>query len=328
MRSMDAALEQQLQRLGLSAVEARVYLQLLATGPATPAVLSAGDGADAAAVDAALAHLGAVGLVGPAGEGGAVVPVAPLPALDLLTREREAELRAATVAATSAFDTFRRTVWPQPTDGLIEIVTGSDMRTRIEQIEVNARGEILRFDSPPYYTTAHPNEMEYANLARGVAYRVVYARAAVEVPGYYEDNIRPSIAAGEQARVLPTVPVKLSIVDQRMALVSLPIQHADVNNSLVIVYPSALLSALTGLFEIAWRAALPMYVGDERPSTLRPVERQVLELLAMGLTDEVIADRLGVSRRTLTRHVERLLDRAGVDGRFQLGLFAARNGWL
>jgi DNA-binding NarL/FixJ family response regulator len=71
-----------------------------------------------------------------------------------------------------------------------------------------------------------------------------------------------------------------------------------------------------------------MHVGDRSPSSLRPVERQVLELLAMGLTDETIADRLGVSRRTLTRHVERLMSKAGVDGRFQLGLYAARNGWI
>jgi DNA-binding CsgD family transcriptional regulator len=325
---MTERLDDHLQRLGLSADESVVYVHLLRVGPSAPHDIASDLGRDRAALRVVLDRLTAVGLVGPVGESGALGPIPPLPGLDLLVREREAEVRQAQVAASLAFDTFRRTVWPQPTDGLIEIVTGSEIASRLQQTETNARDEILRFDSPPYYTSAHPNPMEYDNLARGVRYRVVYARAAIEVPGYYEENLRPSIAAGEEARVLPSVPVKLSIIDQRMAVVALPIQHAEVYNSLVIVYPSALLSALTGLFEIAWRAALPMHVGENAPSTLRPVERQVLELLAMGFTDEVIADRLGVSRRTLTRHVERLMDRAGVDGRFQLGLYSARHGWI
>ncbi|MGN6607712.1 MAG: helix-turn-helix transcriptional regulator [Jatrophihabitans sp.] len=325
-------LDPQLQRLGLTAVEARVYRYLLQHGPAhsddiAAALIPTGPTGPTDLITVAVGRLVTVGLVGPVGEHGAVVPIAPLTGLDLLTREREAELREAQVAAGRAYDTFRRTVW-QPSEGLIEIVTGVDIPARIEQVEANAAREILRFDSPPYSTTALPNEIEYANLARGVTYRVVYARAAIEVPGYYEENVRPSVAAGEQARVLPSVPVKLSIVDQRLGLVSWPIQQAEVNNTLVIVQPSALLSALTGLFEMGWRAALPMHVGDDGPSGLRPVERQVLELLAMGLTDEVIAERIGVSRRTLTRHVERLMDRAGVDGRFQLGMAAARHGWL
>lgn len=325
---MSGALGAHLQRLGLGAGEADVYAYLLAAGPANLADIAAALSVARDEVDAAIARLSEVGLIGLAGEDGALAPISPVAGLDLLARERESELRQAQVAANLAFDTFRRTVWPQDTDGLIEIVKGVEMRDRIRQVEANATTEIQRFDSPPYHTAGHLNQMEFDNLAAGVRYRVVYAKAAIEVPGYYEENVQPCIAAGEQARVLPSVPVKLSIVDQRIALVSLSIVQAEVNRSLVIVYPSALLSALTGLFEIAWRAALPMHVGKRSPSSLRPVEKQVLELLAMGLTDETIADRLGVSRRTLTRHVERLMSRAGVDGRFQLGLYAARNGWI
>ena len=326
--AMPDQLDHHLQRLGLSEREAAVYQHLLAAGPARHAEVAKALALKPREVKVALERLTEVGLVGLTGSAGAIAPISPLAGLDLLTRARESELRQAKVATSLAFDTFKRTILPQPTDGLIEIVTGVDIRERIRQVEAHATSEILRFDSPPYYTTAIPNEMEHQNLARGVEYRVVYAKAAMERPGYYEANVQPCIAAGEQARVLPSVPVKLSIVDQRLALVSMSIQQAEVNRSLVIVHPSALLSALTGLFEIAWRAALPMHVGGHSPSALRPIERQVLELLAMGLTDETIADRLGVSRRTLTRHVERLMSRAGVDGRFQLGLYAGRNGWL
>jgi DNA-binding NarL/FixJ family response regulator len=43
-------------------------------------------------------------------------------------------------------------------------------------------------------------------------------------------------------------------------------------------------------------------------------------LLAAGLTEEAAAGRLGISRRTVTYALTALMDRLGVDNRFQLAL--------
>ncbi|WP_139827727.1 helix-turn-helix domain-containing protein [Nesterenkonia sp. PF2B19] len=50
--------------------------------------------------------------------------------------------------------------------------------------------------------------------------------------------------------------------------------------------------------------------------------------MASGLTDEHMARELGISRRTLSRRVQDLLERTGARTRFQLGVQAARRGWL
>ncbi|WP_327075290.1 helix-turn-helix domain-containing protein [Kitasatospora purpeofusca] len=252
----------------------------------------------------------------------------PTVALEFLTHSRGAELREAQQAAANAYRGYRRSVSPHPTDNLVEVVTGDSIIERIETIEEAAESEVLRFDSPPYHTHGSPNPIEIENLGQGVEYRVVYSRSAVQNAAYYAVNIQPSTAAGERARILPTVPVKLTVFDRRLAIVSMSFVEAEVNDSLLLVHPSSLLSALAGLFETSWRAALPMHLGERVPSALSPIHRRIVELLATGVTDDTIAELLGVSRRTLSRHLEQLNSRAGSVTRFQMALHAARNGWI
>ena len=77
-------------------------------------------------------------------------------------------------------------VWLRTEHGAERKAAKTVSATPDSSLLINGAG--ATFPNPIYskwfksYTTAHPNEREYANLARGVAYRVVYARAAVEVP--------------------------------------------------------------------------------------------------------------------------------------------------
>ena len=168
-----------------------------------------------------------------------------------------------------------------------------------------------------------------ATLARGVTQRVLYSRASLEYPGYLATVIEPCVAAGEDARVLPSVPVKLLIIDDASALVSLSIREADVHNTLLIVQPSGLLSALIALFEVTWQGALSFYSRDNPPPMrLRQADRRLLSLLAAGVPDDDIAREIGISRRTLSRRIELLMARLGVTTRFQMALQAQRRGWL
>ncbi|MEW1910148.1 helix-turn-helix transcriptional regulator [Kitasatospora sp. NPDC085895] len=327
----DEDLGTHLARLGLTRRQAEVYAALLAGGPCCREELAGrlGAGLGTEELDLRLAELRRLGLITEAGsEGGEHAPVEPSLALDHLAHTRTAELHRAHQAAVNAYRGYRRTVSPQATEDLLEVVTGPAVAERIRQIEAAAESEVLRFDSPPYHTDGPANPVEERNLQRGVVYRVVYSRSAVENTAYYDANIRPCIAAGEQARVLPTVPVKLTVFDGRLAIVSMSFVEAEVNDSLLLVHPSSLLSALTGLFETSWRTALPMHRGSGSPPGLGPVQRRILELLATGVTDDTIAELLGVSRRTLSRHLEQIGARAGSRTRFQLALHAARNGWL
>ncbi|WP_026422476.1 helix-turn-helix transcriptional regulator [Actinokineospora inagensis] len=326
----DGDLAPHLGRLGLPGAEIRAYLYLLRTGPTTVDQVASDLVEPPAEVAAAVGALIDAGLVGAGGaDGRTVTPVPPASGLQILSRRRESELEQARVATLNAYDTFRRAVSPQRTDDLIEVVTGTAIAQRIQQMELSARSEIRRLDSPPYFTEGHVNNAELEQLARGeVTYKVVYARAAIEDPGRYTQNIQPCVAAGEQARVLPEVPVKLTIVDQQFATVSLPVAEADVNRSLLVVRPSSLLSALIGLFEASWRLAVPLHAGARAPSPVQPIEQRLLGLLAAGANDDSIARQLGVSRRTVFRHLQRLMDHAGATSRFQLAVHAVRHRWL
>jgi len=325
-----AKLTDALTRLGLPVAASEVYVMLLDRPPGTLDSLAVDLGADHGWVHEAYDQLVSAGLASAAGHSGDVVaPVPPAASLEILRRRRGAELDAARLAVAAAFESFRRLRLSQYTDDLVEVVTGEQIQWRIKQDMDSVQREIRRFDSPPYFFSGAVNaDEELSQLGRGVTHRTVYARASLQHPQYLAENIEPCIRAGEQARVVASLPVKLTLIDDAVAHLSLSITEADVNNSLLVVRPCGLLSALTALFELSWQAALPFYGRQPTPARTPPAERRLLALLAAGVNDEDIAVQLGISRRTLFRRVELLMTKLGATTRFQLALHAQRRGLL
>jgi DNA-binding NarL/FixJ family response regulator len=66
--------------------------------------------------------------------------------------------------------------------------------------------------------------------------------------------------------------------------------------------------------------------GDEREAELTPREREVLDLIARGLSNKRIAVELGVSEKTVKTHVGHVLAKLGVTDRTQAALHAVRSG--
>jgi two-component system response regulator NreC len=68
--------------------------------------------------------------------------------------------------------------------------------------------------------------------------------------------------------------------------------------------------------------------GDEqrRYDELTPRQRQVLILLAEGLKSAEIADRLGISAKTVARHRENIMSRLDLHSRTELVKYAIRKG--
>ena len=61
---------------------------------------------------------------------------------------------------------------------------------------------------------------------------------------------------------------------------------------------------------------------------LSPREREVAALLATGLSNRQIAQRLVVTERTVGAHVEHILDKLGFASRHQVGAWADEHGLL
>jgi DNA-binding NarL/FixJ family response regulator len=66
--------------------------------------------------------------------------------------------------------------------------------------------------------------------------------------------------------------------------------------------------------------------GAPTPGALTPRERDVLELIAQGRSNKVIARELGVAEKTVKTHVGHILAKLGVNDRTQAALYAVREG--
>ncbi|AGC41666.1 LuxR family DNA-binding response regulator [Myxococcus stipitatus DSM 14675] len=84
----------------------------------------------------------------------------------------------------------------------------------------------------------------------------------------------------------------------------------------------------TGLADVraAPRSAPAQARHAPGPETLTPREREVLALLAEGLSNKAIADRLGISEHTAKFHVNAVLSKLGVQRRTEAVVRAARMG--
>jgi DNA-binding NarL/FixJ family response regulator len=72
--------------------------------------------------------------------------------------------------------------------------------------------------------------------------------------------------------------------------------------------------------------AAPELATTESGPRLSPREQQVAGLVAEGLTNRQIAERMIVTERTVAAHVEHIMAKLGVSSRTQIGVWAAGRG--
>jgi DNA-binding NarL/FixJ family response regulator len=75
---------------------------------------------------------------------------------------------------------------------------------------------------------------------------------------------------------------------------------------------------------LARKAIAPVRAVEAEPLT--PREREVLRLLALGLSNEEIAEKLSITKRTVQNHVSNIYGKLGLDSRAEAVLYAIRHG--
>jgi DNA-binding CsgD family transcriptional regulator len=174
--------------------------------------------------------------------------------------------------------------------------------------------------------TINPEQAFDAESARtGAAFdRQLIAQATrmrvLGVPPADRDAFSPQEAhhPAYQVRESLAVPLKLILLDRSVALV--PADPERIERGYVEVSHPQVVRALADLFEKHWSAGSDPTVGAVEPIRLTPQEQAVVDLLALGHTDTTTAARLRISARSVTNILRRLMDRLGVENRFQLGL--------
>ncbi|MBD0673078.1 helix-turn-helix transcriptional regulator [Streptomyces sp. CBMA156] len=164
-------------------------------------------------------------------------------------------------------------------------------------------------------------------LARGVAMKTLYQDTTRNDP-HTTAHAHWLLSRGSEVRTAPVLPQRLVIFDRAHALV--PIDPADTRKGALHVTEPGIVNALLDLFDQAWATAVPLgAIRSEDPETgLTGTERELLRLLAGGLTDDAAGQRLGISSRTVSRHMASIMERLGAASRFEAGLKAAQRGWL
>lgn len=326
--------ERLLEAVGIGETEETVYRHLLGSPGLTISQISQQLSASTREIRRLLSNLERAGLVSRStGRSKGFVPSPPEAAIEVLVLDRQQDLERARLAAREMEASFRATgvMQAHPLD-IVEVVVGRDaVDKRFIQLHKSAEHQVRVFDRPPYGDDPlAPNELELELLAQGIDCRVVYASEGLSLPGRME-HLRGAADAGENARTLPNLPMKLFISDDRVAFIPLSLDEPGMEGALLIK-PSPVLEALMTLFETLWERAAPIdFSAAQGPSArgasedlLADEDQQVLTLLVAGLKDQTIARQMDVAHRTVLRRVANLMKKLGAQTRFQAGWLAAK----
>lgn len=247
---------------------------------------------------------------------------------DLLRRQQELALsKAAAARAVAEFAGLRPNT---ETDGAERLVGLDAIQSRLEVLGRELTSECLSImpggaQSQASLDASKP--LDEQALARGIQMRAVYQDSA--------RNDQATLAyaqwttdRGGQVRTSPVLPPRLVIFDRKTAVV--PIDPANSRLGALCTTAPGIVAPLVTLFEQTWETAVPLGAAREQApdAGITAGERELLKLLASGLTDEAAGKRLGVSLRTVRRQMSGLMERLNAASRFEAGLRAAQRGWL
>jgi DNA-binding CsgD family transcriptional regulator len=213
----------------------------------------------------------------------------------------------------------------------VEIIIGREKVVRcLTQLTENAKSTFDSFTKPPYVPAVDTDALMLAqqvSISRGLRSRSVYegeGMSGERTLAVAEQSSR----MGEQVRITPQLPMKLALFDGHSGLV--PLKADEPGLGVLLVHASPLLDALIALFESVWARSVPLPSDNTGGASdeLDQRARQVLLLMSGGLKDESIGRVLGMSRRTVQKHVSEVMTLLGARSRFQAALLAQERGWV
>lgn len=200
-------------------------------------------------------------------------------------------------------------------------------------VEINQRLEILLENAEHEVLTAQPGgrgregtvqqveERDLSLVRRGLARRIVYHPSA-RYSAPHRQYVERMTEYGAEVRTLAEPFIRLFIIDRRVAVI--PIQ-GDTEKA-AIVSDSAVVGYLLESFERLWEKSSPFLgVTEVPPEVISRMRTNILRMMIQGSGHRVIARNLGISERTLARHIADFREEYDSETLFQLGWRMALN---
>jgi DNA-binding CsgD family transcriptional regulator/sugar-specific transcriptional regulator TrmB len=244
-----------------------------------------------------------------------------------LTRQL-GELREAEASADVVSEQYNELLTAR-TSGDVEVLKGrANASRRIEEIAQKARetfwGLVPTHIDDNILSVEESPDMPL--IERGIKLRTVFLQSmtASKQAMEYAAAVHK---LGCEVRATPTLPMRLLLVDSQIAI--MPMDPENPTAGAVIHRSPAVVAVALALFDAYWSKATDLFAPEERgDAPLTPHESEVLRLLAGGAKDEQVARLLGISLRTARRITANLSERLDAASRFELGVAAAKRGWV
>ncbi|MFE9886036.1 LuxR C-terminal-related transcriptional regulator [Streptomyces scopuliridis] len=275
----------------------------------------------------------------------------PRSTLGSLLAQRRQDLARSELYMERLHEAYRSASHRRVTSDLFEVVESAEqVGVRYEQLLAASRHEVLHLAKPPYVTRSErldrtsvpttPAAVPDAPAPDVPAPDGVRLRSVYDTEGMTDTvSLRTALsgtARGGELRLLAGLPMKMVVFDATAGI--MPLRQEDPSAGSLIVHSATLLEVLTALFESLWKRATPVSLGNgpgRPPITVAEPDgqpprrmRDILPLMCAGLTDDAIARVLGLSRRTIQKHISETAELLGARTRFQIALLARERGWL
>lgn len=271
---------ERLAELGLTSYEAKAYIALLSRDSGSPAEVARLARVPRQRIYDVLASLVHKGLVsqrpGPPAKYAAAAPEFAIERLIARRREELAQLERTSSemieALTPAFAEGQKE--RDPLEYIEVLRDRSAINERFIDLQRSVEREILVFTKPPYARPAQDNA-EGLEMLRHRRARSVYEFAALEDPEL-AGAVRRFIDAGEEARFVEYLPLKLVIADETVVMFGMEDPVAGSSElTMVVVEHRALAQLLKTAFDAVWSQGVTIDEvhrggGVRAPRALRP----------------------------------------------------------
>lgn len=255
------SLASELTRLGLTSYEARAYVALLGRHSFTAAQVARQAELPRQRIYDVLESLVGKGMA--AARPGQVIKYAatePGPAIERLVATRRNELKRLEEAASrtaeslsAAFAAGRE--HSDPLEYIEVLREPRAINARFDELQAAARKEILVFTRPPYAKPPQEN-IEGLEVTRRIEARSLYEASVFDDPAVVA-GVRRFIRAGEKARVVDSLPLKLVIIDSAIVMFGMqdPVASGSDLTIMVVDHPS-LAAVLRMAFDAYWASGI------------------------------------------------------------------------